>query len=195
MIDSAVKNAFINTKPSLPSQITLDTIIIRLIIIDQIDSTSLSKNFGTGGYQALARSIFNANLEDKIAHHQPISNPDFQSIAIRKSVSGGKNGKFFSIVTKYIAKTASLCYGYDDGYPIYDGVLHNHLHLYINALTKTKMENIRQTCDYEKYCLEINNFLSNLNNKLAPTNKITNLMFDHIVWFSYKKPNAPQKYN
>lgn len=191
---TAVPFAFLKTKPLTPNQITLDEIITRLIIIDQIDGTNLSSGFGSGSYLAIAKSIFDSNIEQMIAENRPIDNVTFRSIALRRSIIGDKIGTFFSVISKYISRTAFYVYEIEYGYPIYDSVLGDYLYLYIDELSKNNIKRIKKICDYEAYCLAINNYLNNLNSNLPENEKINNLVFDKIIWFSYKKANAKQKY-
>ncbi len=191
---TAVPFAFLKTKPLTPNQITIEEIITRLIIIDQIDGTNLSSGFGSGSYLAIAQSIIDSNLEQMIAENRPIDNATFRSIALRRSIIGDKTGTFFSVISKYISRTAFYVYEIEYGYPIYDSVLGDYLYLYIDELSKNNIKRIKKTCDYEAYCLAINNYLNNLNSNLPENEKINNLVFDRIIWFSYKKANAKQKY-
>ena len=190
-----VRKAFLSTKPGPKRPLTVEDIIHRLVIINQIDGINLDTNPGTGGFDALAASIFSERIEDKIAKGEPIDDATFKSIAIRRSVKpDGKSTGLFSAVTKYIARTAQFVYGIVDGYPIFDSVLGEHLSLYIQNVD---FEAIRKSCDYGNYCSIINKYLSktiNVGVKKSDPNYITNLDFDRIVWFSYKTPNAAKKY-
>ena len=190
-----VRKVFETTRHASPDNLLEFEIILRLMIIDQIDGTNLQNGFGTGCFLLMARSIQEANLERLIANGNPIPNRVFESIAKRVSVTdSSKTSIFFSVVSKYIARTAQYVYGIEYGYPIYDEVLRNHLHLYIPSLTPTRISSLKNNCDYETYCNEINDYITNLNDGKQSNELVTNLMFDQIVWFSYKAKNADQKY-
>ena len=181
---------FLKTKPSTPADITLGQIITRLVIINQIDSVQLSKDIGS--IEMLARSILVAGIEDEISKGLPISNTKFKSIAKRASVTPGGKGKcYFSAVTKYISRSAQCVYGIKVGYPIFDGVLEKHLPLYIPNI---QADSLKKRCDYEGYCSAINGYLATLNSSLPPSDRIDNIMFDQIVWYSYKETSKSPKY-
>lgn len=181
---------FMGTRPTTPADITLGQIITRLVIINQIDSVSLSKDIGS--FEMLARSIQAEGIEDEISKGAPISNEKFRRITRRASVIPGRNGKnYFSAITKYISRSAQFIYDIKKGYPIFDGVLQEHLSLYIPTMDA---ETLKNDCDYEGYCAAINNYLETLNATLNENDQIDNIMFDQIVWYSYKSTSKSPKY-
>ena len=189
---SAVDFIFKATKPLAPESITLEQIIARLIIINQIDGTNLTTSFGADAFFRIASSIYDNGFEALIANKQAIPNDNFQNVAIRTSVhSDEKKLKLFSVVTKYIARTAHYIYNNDNDYPIYDSVLGSNLKYYLSK----DVSIIRKDCDYKAYCDSINGYLASINKELPANQKISNMDFDLIVWFSYKPANAPRKYN
>ena len=184
------RDALLNTKPVSPKDISLGQIITRLVIINQIDSVNLSKDIGI--FTILANSILEEGIEEEISKNLPISNEKFRRIAKRRSAIPGGRGKcYFSAITKYISRSAQFVYEYCDGYPIFDGVLEKHLPLYIPSMNPTSL---KQNCDYEGYCKAINDYLTNLNSTLPKADRINNIMFDQIVWFSYKTTSKRPKY-
>jgi len=185
-----VRDAFLSTKPTPKRPLTLEDIIHRLVIINQIDGINVDNSFGVGCFDALANSIMSAGIEKLIAAGSPIPNSIFRPIAMRKSISGGEGPNLFSPITKYIARTAEFVYGLVDGYPIYDGVLGKNLPLYITGFDA---EACRKNCDYDNYCKVINGYLRALNGALPSGAHISNVEFDKIVWFSYKDQNKPQR--
>ena len=175
---------------------TLANVIARLVCIDNIDGTQLSTSSVEYGYQAFAESIIEAGLEELIRNGRPISKALFQSIAVRESNNPAINKKkrFFSAITKYISRTAYYCYNIENGYPIYDDVLCNHLYLYIPELTPDYVSEIKEACDYRTYCDKINDYLRARNANPDNGEPITNLEFDQIIWFSYKHANADPRF-
>ncbi len=173
--------------------LTIDKVIQRLIIIDTIDSVNIGTY--TKAYEYIAESIVNSNLENYIKEGKSIPNNIFKQIAYREGINVEITPlKLFSAITKYIARTAHYIYHIDSGYPIYDSVLGKYLHHYIPDLTKTRIAEIKNNLDYESYCSLINNYLNNINRGKEEQNKITNLMFDQIIWYTHKTTSAPQKY-
>lgn len=192
---SFVNRAFTSTVHENPEDLTLDDVVLRLVCIDNIDGTNLSKSSVKETYAAFAQSILEAGLEQKIKDGMQIDDGTFKAIAKRSAITGTKNKCFFSAITKYIARTAFYCYGISDGYPIYDDVLRNHLYLYISDFTPSVISSLKNNCKYKEYCEKINGFLTQLNSRLPEESEpITNLEFDQIVWFSYKTANAEPKY-
>lgn len=194
---SFVKKVFENTKPANNKQPSIDDVVTRLVVIDNIDGTNLSRNFGSGGYRALAKSIIDAKLENLIRNKQPITNKIFQKIALRKAiVQGEKPLKLFSVVSKYISRTAIYVYKNIDCYPIFDNVLKDNLFRYIPSMTPELVSTYKETLDYESYRKGINDYLATLNQGLRQSDSkyINNSEFDQIVWFSYKAANAKPKF-
>ena len=184
---------FAKTRPLTPNAITLGQIITRLVIVNQIDSIQLSKDIGSIGM--LARSILEEGIEDEISRGLPISNDKFRSIAVRQNLTPGKEPKrYFSAITKYISRSAQNVYGIKRGYPIFDGVLEEFLPLYIPNTSIDYFKELKNTCDYEAYCVAINNYLATINAPLPNNQKIDNIMFDQIVWYSYKATSKSPKY-
>ena len=188
-----VEKAFLSTKPKKPKKLTVEDAIHRLVIINQIDGINLDLSFGTGCFDAIAKSIIDTNLESIIANpkHPEITNDVFRSIAIRhgSDCNPGDEVKLFSGITKYIARTAQYVYGFVDGFPIYDSVLGDTLELYIPGIN---IGRLLESCDYETYRRTINSFLSEINK--TSKKHVSNIDFDQIVWFSYKKKNSPQRF-
>lgn len=190
-----IKDVFLCTVPPEGKQPSVNDIIARLVCIDTIDGTNLSKGSVRYGFKAFAESIFNANLEDLIRNNKPISNELFVPIAKRISIANeNKSKKFFSAITKYIARTAYYCYDIENGYPIYDEVLRKHLHLYIKGFSPSAISALKKKCDYEHYCGKINSYLEERNKSADKKDQLTNIEFDQIIWFSYKAQNAKPKY-
>ena len=171
---------------------SIKILFARLIIINQIDGTNLTTSFGADAFFRIAKSIYENDFEILIANKQSIPNENFQKVAIRTSINDPeKKLKLFSVVTKYIARTAHYVYENDNNYPIYDSVLGSHLNYYFPIdISKTRKE-----CDYVSYCTLINEYLKSINENLPADQKISNMDFDLIVWFSYNPANAPRKYN
>ena len=191
-----IKKVLKNTKPSSNRQPEVEDVITRLVVIDNIDGTNLSRNFGAGGYELVAKSIVEQKLEDYIRTKQVIPNKVFRAIAQRKLFNSEKDGvKLFSVISKYISRTSQYVYDNNVGYPIYDEVLRNYLHIYIPEMTPDLVKKYKDDLDYESYVKGINNFLKkkNENKKESDKEYITNSDFDQIVWFSYKEANAGQK--
>lgn len=172
--------------------LTVSKVIQRLIIIDTIDSVNIGTY--TKAYEYISESIVNSNIESYIKEGKPIPNSVFRQIAFREGINSGESLKLFSAITKYIARTAHYIYHIDSGYPIYDSILGENLHYCIPNLTKGRIEEIKQNLDYESYCSIINNYLNSINEVKEQENKVTNLMFDQIVWYTHKNTSAPQKY-
>ena len=183
------------TKPSKPQNIELKQIISRLVIIDEIDSVNIGKP--TGLIECIAKDILETGLEELIANKKPISNDIFKKIARRQRINPKKKGKktydYFSAVTKYISRSAQFIYGNPSGYPIYDSVLEKHLHFYIPGIDHKQIGKLKNACDYQGYCKLVNDYLESINKKNKKNQQINNVMFDQIVWYSYKTPNAPKK--
>ena len=192
----AFSKLFRETRPANPEQIDKDTIVLRLILIDEMDGTNLRTGFGTGSFSIIADSILENHIEELIAVGKPIPDRIFRAIALRQSTKDDNPKSFFSVISKYIARTAQYAYGILNGYPIYDGVLSEHLYLYIPYLSKERIKVIAKECFYQEYCQKINKYLELINRGIETTsrNYVTNIMFDQIVWFSYKDANAEQKW-
>ena len=145
-------------------------------------------NFGAGGFEQIATSILNQKIEEDIAAGREITNVKFKAIAEREAIEGDDKTILFSVVSKYIARTAYYAYGKDNTYSIFDSVLRNNLKRYISALKPTYIKKeIIDKCDYKKY----NDIIAEY---LQGKKDVTKMMFDQIVWFSYKKPNSKPRY-
>ena len=187
--DDFVKKYFQEKK----GDISMASVITKIILIDTVDSTNLKHNLGINYYIDFAERIINSDLETKIARGDSIGDT-FKKVASfpKKEVMKKEDINFFIFLSKYITRTNQYSYR-GDAYSIMDGVVKDCLPLYTSGDCKgykkerKELELMRNTYKYDDYCKYIHD---NILNKLQG---ITRNELDHFIWFSFKKPAARDK--
>ncbi len=200
-----VSNDF--TKKSLekyPDNIDTTTIAMKIAIVDMENSTQLSRQLGEKGN----RNINLSDIVDKlqsIEFDERVANGDRSLVSELSLWSKSKGLNLFSFFSKYCTYHNTCVYSRDD-YSIFDGVVKEHIGDYlsledcrqlfgpdtklrkgqtITRLVSSKIEAMRQSCDYEQYCQLIDFLLDKY--QITRPNKRREL--DWFIW--YRNRNKP----
>ena len=162
--------------------VSLSSVITKIILIDTTDSTNLKRLLGGNYYIDLAQRIISSNIEEKIAKGEDV-NEEFEYIAKApvskdKSKSGYMN--LFVFVSKYVTRVNQYSYGRND-YSILDSVVREYLPLYSGVPSK-EIIHLKDNYKYDEYCDIFSGMLERLGSGA------TRVMIDHFVWFSHKQP-------
>lgn len=171
--------------------VSLSTVITKIILIDATDSTNLKQLLGGNFYIDIAKRIIDSKIEDLIANGSPVGDK-FKYIAAaptNKSKSGYYN--LFIFVSKYITRVNQYSYGRND-YSILDEVVRENLRLY-SDVTKEDIVKMRNEYNYDEYCRVFSRMLEKLDKNNNNNKKVNRVMIDHFIWFSHKKPTAENK--
>lgn len=144
MVDEFLKNH--------PKNDDLITVIQKIRLIDLINSTNLRMYKEGITVTELAQIIVNESRFDSW-----IQNGDSEAVKLIARNKGSIN--LFSFASKYCCYHNYCVYG-KDAYSIYDTVLKDTLPYYY-PISKTDIENMRETFDYDQYRITIDKVIKN----------------------------------
>lgn len=160
----------------------ITSVIMKIIIVDTIDSTNLKQLLGGNYYIELAKRIQASHIEDDIAAGKKIGSK-FKEIAEFSKESGfRKNLNLFIFLSKYITRVSEYCYN-GNNYSILDGVIRDNLKYYKGQVDVPDIESLRVNYCYDDYCNAITEILKGLPD-------ITRAAFDQFIWFTFKEPTV-----
>lgn len=165
---------------------SLDSISIKIILIDATDSTNLLQRHGKNFYNIMGKRIINAKIEEKIKIGEPIGKL-FEDIAKTPKSNGDGYINEFVFLSKYITRTNQYSYDRDD-YSIMDTVVRKNLYLLSTKeleISNNMIDEIRNNYDFDGYCKLIKEII-----KQPRFNGVTRRQFDHFIWFTFKEENA-----
>lgn len=165
---------------------SLDSICIKIILIDATDSTNLLQRHGKNFYNIMGKRIIDAKIEEKIKNGESFGKL-FKCIAKTPKSNGDGYINEFVFLSKYITRTNQYSYDRDD-YSIMDTVVRENLYLLSTKdleITNSMIEEIRDNYDFDGYCKLIKRIIEQ-----PRFNGVTRRQFDHFIWFTFKKENA-----
>lgn len=169
--------------------VSLSSIITKIILIDTVDSTNLKVHLGKDYYKKMAERIIKFNIEPIIAKGQPLGDK-FKKIASWPPKKNSKKSdlNLFIFVSKYITRVNQYCYD-GDAYSIMDSVVRDNLPVFSdpeNGINIQNLSELRDNYDYDEYCAVISRILEK-----HPG--MTREMLDHFIWFTFKKEAVGDK--
>lgn len=181
--DNFVKKYFQEHK----GDVSLATVITKVILIDTIDSTNLKHLLGKDYYKIIAKKIIDNDIESNIAIGGSFGDK-FKKLASfpPKKTSKKEDLNLFVFFSKYITRVNQYSYEKSD-YSILDDVLKNNLkHFNEKDIKIPNIEHLRKNYDFDGYCSVFNQILDKFPG-------ITREMIDHFVWFTFKKEAVGDK--
>lgn len=157
---------------AFPLHNDLNTIAMKIVVIDVTNSTHLSQYKSRLSLYDLAKVILEIpNFDDRLAK----GDPELVNIIARNI--GAVN--MFSFASKYCTYHNVEVYGRDD-YSIFDGIVKNTLPHYIQGLTTNKIDTWRRSFDYEAFNECVGKLLDE-NNIHIPFRR---RKLDHFLWYA-----------
>ena len=166
---------------------SLSSIIIKVILIDTVDSTNLKPLLGKDYSKIVAQKIIDNNLEDIIRNGDNFGEI-FKNVASFPSKKGSKKDdlNLFVFFSKYITRVNQYCYDRTD-YSILDTVVKDNLKHFNSFETPIpNIEILRKNYLYDEYC----NIFKPI---LEKFHEVTREMIDHFVWFTFKEEAVGDK--
>ena len=167
--------------------ISLSSIIIKVILIDTVDSTNLKQLLGKDYHKIIAQKIIDNNLEDIIKNGDNFGEI-FKKVASFPAKKGSKKDdlNLFVFFSKYITRVNQYCYDRTD-YSILDTVVKDNLkHFHSDETPIPDVEDLRKNYLFDKYCDIFKPILKKFPN-------ITREMIDHFIWFTFKEEAVGDK--
>ena len=167
--------------------VSLSSIITKVILINTVDSTNLKQLLGKDYYKIVAQKIIDHNLESIIKNGDNFEET-FKNVA---SFPAKKNSKkddlnLFVFFSKYITRVNQYCYDKTD-YSILDTVVKDNLkHFHTNETPIPNIEELRKNYDFDRYCAIFNPILEKFPD-------VTREMIDHFIWFVFKEEAVGDK--
>lgn len=157
---------------AFPLHNDLNTIAMKIAVIDVINSTHLSQYKSKLSLYDLAKVILEIpNIDGRMAE----GDPELVNIIARNI--GAVN--MFSFASKYCTYHNVEVYGRDD-YSIFDGIVKNTLPYYIQGLTAYKIDRWRVNLDYQSFNECVGNLLDKHNIHVLFRRR----KFDHFLWYA-----------
>lgn len=166
---------------------SLSSIIIKVILIDTVDSTNLKQLLGKDYFKIVAQRIIDNNIESIISNGNDFGDI-FKKTASFPPKKGSKKDdlNLFVFFSKYITRVNQYCYDRTD-YSILDTVVKDNLkHFNSDETPIPSVENLRKNYLFDEYCDIFNPIL-----KKFPD--ITREMIDHFIWFTFKEEAVGDK--
>lgn len=183
-IDEKVLNSFNYGKESqiihdilnkYPENTDLNTVAMKIAVIDLTNSTHLSQYKNKISLYDLANFILNIdNFDERVKN----GDPELVNLIARNI---GKVN-LFSFASKYCTYHNFEIYG-NDNYSIFDGVVKNTLPFYKKNITKNRIESWRKSYDYKSFNDCIGQLLDDNNIHIKNRRR----MFDHFMWYPNRK--------
>ena len=167
--------------------ISLSSIIIKVILIDTVDSTNLKQLLGKDYHKIIAQKIIDNNLEDIIKNGDNFGEI-FKKVASFHDKKGSKKDdlNLFVFFSKYITRVNQYCYNRTD-YSILDRVVKDNLkHFNSSEIPISNIEILRKNYQYDEYC----NIFKPILKKFP---EVTREMIDHFIWFTFKEEAVGDK--
>lgn len=167
--------------------ISLSSIIIKVILIDTVDSTNLKQLLGKDYHKIIAQKIIDNNLEDIIKNGDNFGEI-FKKVASFPAKKGSKKDdlNLFVFFSKYITRVNQYCYNRTD-YSILDRVVKDNLKHFNSSETPiSNIEILRKNYQYDEYC----NIFKPILKKFP---EVTREMIDHFIWFTFKEEAVGDK--
>jgi hypothetical protein len=155
-----------------PKNDDLNTIAIKIALIDVTNSTHLSQYKSQISLYDLANVILNIKDFDR-----RLSNGDSELVNIIARNTGAIN--LFSFASKYCTYHNVEIYGRDD-YSIFDGIVRKTLPHYVKGLSAYKIDCWRTAYDYVAF----NNCIGELLNKYNIHIPFRRRKFDYFLWYA-----------
>ena len=178
--DNFVKRYFIDHS----GDVTLSSVITKVILIDTVDSTNLKQALGKDYFKIVAQRIIDNNLESIIARGEDFGET-FKTVASfpPKKRSKKDDLNLFVFFSKYITRVNQYSYNRSD-YSIMDTVVKNNLkHFNSEEIPIPDIEDLRKNYKFDEYCRVFDSILEKYPN-------ITREMIDHFIWFTFKQEAA-----
>jgi len=169
--------------------ISLATVVTKVILVNTADSTNLETLLGRNAYERMAKRIIECGVEDLIKYGSPIDDELFKKLASWQRMRNNQTQdmNLFIFISKYITRASTYSYG-GDFYSIMDNVVKNNLGLYNDkskGIVIPNLNHIRDNFEYSKYCQILGEIAFKLD--------VTREMLDHFVWFVFKKEAVADK--
>lgn len=161
--------------------VSLASVITKVILIDTVDSTNLKQLLGKDYYKIIAQRIIAANLETIIQTGGELGDA-FKAVASFPPKKGSKKQdlNLFVFLSKYVTRVNQYSYGRDD-YSIMDRVVKDNLqHFNSQEIPIPDVEDLRKNYKYDEYCAIFKPILERYP-------EITREMIDHFIWFTFKE--------
>lgn len=181
--------------------VSVSSVITKIILIDTVDSTNLKPLLGKNYYLEIANRIIECKIEDDIMKGNPIGNK-FRRIAEIPIPIGKRKSKtdynLFIFTSKYITRVNEYSYK-GNNYSIMDTVVKDYLPIYeahfvknmgcdiASRLTTKSLNKMHSEFDYDAYCRLLGDIVSEIGDG------INRNMLDHFLWFSFKKEAVEDK--
>lgn len=157
-----------------PKHDDLNTIAMKIAVIDVTNSTHLSQYKSQLSLYDLAKVIFDIpDFDDRLAAGDP------ELVNIIAKNTGAIN--MFSFASKYCTYHNVEVYRRDD-YSIFDGIVKESLPNYVNGLTKHKLDVWRSEYNYVAFNECIGGLLDEYNIHIPFRRR----KFDHFLWYANK---------
>ena len=181
--------------------VSLSSVITKVILIDTVDSTNLKPLLGKNYYLEIANRIINSRIEDKIAEGKVIGETfkEIANIPIPTSKIKKKSDyNLFIFTSKYITRVNEYSYA-GNSYSIMDTVVKDYLPIFEDhfnkkqgndiamRLTTKSLNQMHDEFDYDGYCKLLGDMVSKIGDG------VNRNMLDHFLWFSFKKEAAEEK--
>ena len=161
--------------------VSLSSIITKVILIDTVDSTNLKQLLGKDYFKIVAQKIIECELEDIIKCGGRLEGK-FKKVASFPPKIGSKKQdlNLFVFFSKYITRVNQYSYGRSD-YSILDTVVKDNLqHFNSEEFPIPNVEELRRNYQYDKYCDIFKPILEKFPD-------VTREMIDHFIWFTFKE--------
>ena len=160
-----------------PNNDDLDTIALKVALIDFTNTTQLSRAKSKLSLNSIAEIILNTNDLD-----ERLKNGDISLVSEMSEECKFKYGyNPFSFMSKYCTYHNVAVYAKDD-FSIFDNILMNNLPKYVEGLSASIINRWRDICDYETYWNCIDGLLRDF--RIDSPNKRRAL--DHCIWYYYR---------
>ena len=157
---------------AFPKNTDLNTIAMKIAVIDVTNSTHLSQYKSKISLYDLAKMILEIpNIDNRLENGDP------ELVNIIAKNNGSVN--MFSFASKYCTYHNVEIYGKDD-YSIFDGIVKNTLPHYIEGLTVNQIDKWRMNYDYAAFNECIGKLLDEHNIKIPFRRR----KFDHFLWYA-----------
>ena len=167
--------------------VSLSSIITKVILIDTVDSTNLKQLLGKDYHKLIAQRIIDHNLEDTIKRGGRFGET-FKQVASFPAKKGSRKEdlNLFVFFSKYITRVNQYCYNRTD-YSILDRVVKLNLRHFDSPETPIpNIAQLRENYQYDAYCDIFKPILDKFPD-------ITREMIDHFIWFTFKEEAAGDK--
>lgn len=154
-----------------PKNDDVTVVAMKISLIDVTNSTNLSRHKSKISLVELAEKIVSIkDIDERIKDGDPT--------VVNEIAKANGEINLFSFASKYCCYHNHNFYQKDD-FAILDTVLMNTLPQYFRDITRQKINNWRDSIDYQSY----NDYISKKLDELVITTKDRKRKFDHFVWY------------